>query len=92
MSITKKDICSKICSNFGYNRTQVLNIFDEITKEILETVLFTGKVEIRGFGVFRKVESKKKVGYNFQTKAKMKVYPKTTVRFKLSKTVNTNLF
>jgi integration host factor subunit beta len=69
-NITKQELCTRVLKKFDLPQITVndlRSIFDTFVDEIMTTVAEGSRIEIRGFGCFKPVLKKKRLGRNPRT-------------------------
>ena len=84
--MTKRDLVVRIGNENGWKKTDVLKIV-QLTFDLISEALADGKkVELRGFGVFKVVLRKARIGRNPKEAATdFRIPPRAVVKFKAGK-------
>ena len=64
MTLTKRDLVTRICEETGQLQPQVFDVVQKILDYITEALAAGGKIEFRNFGVFEVKIRKSRVGRN----------------------------
>ena len=83
--MTKKEIVKQISERLGLPQLKTKEIVQQTFDAIVETLLETGRIELRNFGVFEVKQRKARKARNPRTGAKVDVPPKNVVTFKPGK-------
>src|SRR3954447_19074262 len=83
--VTKKEIVKQISERLGLPQLKTKEIVQQTFDAIVETLLETGRIELRNFGVFEVKQRKARKARNPRTGAKVDVPPKNVVTFKPGK-------
>src|SRR5947208_7448612 len=83
--VTKKEIVKQISERLGMPQLKTKEIVQQTFDAIVETLLETGRIELRNFGVFEVKQRKKRKARNPRTGDKVDVPPKNVVTFKPGK-------
>ena len=83
--MTKKDIVRQISEEIGETQLKTKKIVQLTFNAIVETLLETGRIELRKFGVFEVKQRKARKARNPQTGDPVEVPPKNVVTFKPGK-------
>jgi DNA-binding protein HU-beta/integration host factor subunit beta len=84
-SVTKKDIVRQISEELGETQLKTRDIVQLTFDAIIRTLLETGRIELRKFGVFEVKQRKARKARNPQTNETVDVPPKNVVTFKPGK-------
>ena len=86
MTLTKRDLVSRISSETGLNQQQVLDVVQKTLDHISEALAQGDKVELRNFGVFEVKVRKARVGRNPNSpETDIPIPQRTVVKFKAGK-------
>ncbi|MGL6195758.1 MAG: HU family DNA-binding protein [Thermoguttaceae bacterium] len=80
----KRDIVKTIAERLGLSQVVTKKIVQETLDVIIETIVETGRIELRMFGTFDVRHRPPRIARNPNTDEKVKVPAKTIVRFKPS--------
>ena len=83
--MTKKEIVRQISERLGMPQLKTKEIVQQTFDAIVETLLETGRIELRNFGVFEVKQRKARKARNPRTGDKVDVPPKNVVTFKPGK-------
>jgi nucleoid DNA-binding protein len=83
--VTKKDIVRQISEKIGETQLKTKDIVQRTFDAIVDTLLETGRIELRKFGVFEVKQRKARKARNPRTGAAVDVPPKNVVTFKPGK-------
>lgn len=83
--MTKKDIVRQISEKIGETQLKTKDIVQRTFDAIVDTLLETGRIELRKFGVFEVKQRKARKARNPRTGAAVDVPPKNVVTFKPGK-------
>src|SRR3954468_12359427 len=83
--VTKKEIVKQISERLGMPQLKTKEIVQQTFDAIVETLLETGRIELRNFGVFEVKQRKARKARNPRTGDKVDVPPKNVVTFKPGK-------
>jgi len=83
--VTKKEIASQIATQLGTTHQDALRIIQETLDSIIETLLETGRVELRNFGVFEVKHRASRKARNPKTGEVVDAKEKHVVTFKPGK-------
>jgi nucleoid DNA-binding protein len=83
--VTKKEIVKQISERLGLPQLKTKEIVQQTFDAIVETLLETGRIELRNFGVFEVKQRKARKARNPRTGDKVDVPPKNVVTFKPGK-------
>lgn len=81
--MTKAEIVDKVSAEAGITKSQADNALGAFTKAV-DGLVVGDKLVLRGFGTFRRVTRKEKVGRNPKTGKQLTVPEKDVLRFKES--------
>lgn len=84
-SVTKKDIVRQISEKIGETQLKTKEIVQRTFDAIVDTLLETGRIELRKFGVFEVKQRKARKARNPRTGVPVEVPPKNVVTFKPGK-------
>lgn len=85
--LTQKELFDHIAEKSGLNRAQVKEFFDELTNLAATEVNSGGEFVLPGFGKLVRSQRKAREGRNPATGETIKIPAKTTVKFRLAKSV-----
>ncbi|RLG11770.1 integration host factor subunit beta [Candidatus Pacearchaeota archaeon] len=80
----KADIIREVAKKVGVPQTQTKAIIDTFLETIKEKTVKEGRVDLRGFGIFKKVKRKAKKARNIRTGETITVPEREVVVFKPS--------
>lgn len=80
-------IAEVLKTSLGASNVAAKQAANELVEAITEEINRTGSFTLPGFGTFKKVETKARVGQNPRTGEKVKIKAGRTVRFKASQTL-----
>ncbi|TET34388.1 MAG: integration host factor subunit beta [Planctomycetota bacterium] len=80
--MTKKEIVKMLAEKYGLTQLEVKEIVQGMLDTIIETLVKTGKIELRNFGVFKVKERNGRVARNPRTGDIVNVPPRKVVTFK----------
>src|SRR5881227_1477272 len=83
--VTKKEIVKQISERLSLPQLKTKEIVQQTFDAIVETLLETGRIELRNFGVFEVKQRKARKARNPRTGDKVDVPPKNVVTFKPGK-------
>ncbi|MGL4552219.1 MAG: HU family DNA-binding protein [Gemmataceae bacterium] len=83
--MTKKDIVRQISEMIGETQLKTKDIVQRTFDAIVDTLLETGRIELRKFGVFEVKQRKARKARNPRTGVPVEVPPKNVVTFKPGK-------
>ena len=83
--MTKKDIVRQISEKIGETQLKTKDIVQRTFDAIVDTLLETGRIELRKFGVFEVRQRKARKARNPRTGDPVEVPPKNVVTFKPGK-------
>jgi nucleoid DNA-binding protein len=83
--VTKKEIVKQIADRIGLTQLKTKDIVQQTFDAIVETLLETGRIELRNFGVFEVKMRKARKARNPRTGERVDVEPKKVVTFKPGK-------
>ena len=85
--MVKSELLQKFCNQHPrLLRKDVEKIFEIIFSQVLEALSRGDHVEIRGFGTFKTIKRKARVGRNPKNSELVQIPGKNAVRWKMSKT------
>lgn len=85
MIVTKKDLIIKVAEATGFMQTEVRVTVEQFLHEIGKILVEKKQVHIRGFGSFRVVHQKPRMGRNVKTGEAVPIPARYTPRLKFSK-------
>ena len=83
--MTKKEIVKQISEEVGLPQLKIKEIVQQTFTAIVETLLESGRIELRNFGVFEVKQRKARKARNPRTGDQVDVPPKNVVTFKPGK-------
>ncbi len=83
--MTKKDIAKQIASKYGIDQVVAKKAVQDVLDSIVNTLLTTGRIELRNFGVFEVKRRAPRVARNPRTNEQVTVPAKTVVVFQPGK-------
>jgi integration host factor subunit beta len=83
--VTKKEIVKQISEEVGLPQLKIKEIVQQTFTAIVDTLLESGRIELRNFGVFEVKQRKARKARNPRTGDKVDVPPKNVVTFKPGK-------
>ena len=85
--MVRSELLQKFCNQHPrLLRKDVEKIFEIIFSEILEALSRGDNVEIRGFGTYKTIRRKARIGRNPKNSQSIQIPEKNAVRWKMSKT------
>src|SRR5216683_8334808 len=84
-TVTKKEIVKQISDRIGLTQLKTKEIVQQTFDAIVDTLIETGRIELRNFGVFEVKMRKARKARNPRTGEKVDVEPKKVVTFKPGK-------
>jgi integration host factor subunit beta len=86
MNVTKLELCTKVAKRINKSSiTELKPMLEAFLDEILSTMAEGYRIEIRGFGCFKPVTRKKRVGRNPRTGDVVEIPEYTAPYFRFSK-------
>ena len=90
MNVTKLDLCTRVAKRLDKNSDKFSvndykNSLELLLDEILVTMAEGHRIEIRGFGCFKPIVRKKRIGRNPRTGEVVDIPPYTAPYFKFSR-------
>ena len=86
MTLTKREIVTKIATETGLTQMQVISVVQAMLISITQTLAKNNRVELREFGVFEAVVRKAKIGRNpKKPEIEVPIPPRALVKFKAGK-------
>jgi DNA-binding protein HU-beta len=85
-TLTKTQLVQKLAETGGVTKKQAQAIMDGLVETIVTSVKKGQVVKLPGLGMFKKVESKARMGRNPQTGEAVKIPARKKVRFTVAKT------
>ena len=79
--MTKKDIVRIIAGRNGLTQLQVKNIVQRVLDEVIDAIVFEGRIELRNFGVFEVKQRAARKARNPRTGEKVQVPARRVVKF-----------
>ena len=84
--MVRSELLQKICNQHpSILRKDVEKILEIIFDKIVEALLRGENVEIRGFGIYKKVKRKARIGRNPKNSQIVQIPEKNAIRWKMSK-------
>ena len=80
--MTKKEIVKMLAEKYGLTQLEVKEIVQGMLDTIIETLVKSGKIELRNFGVFKVKDRNGRVARNPRTGDIVNVPPRKVVTFK----------
>lgn len=80
--MNKKDLVDEIAAKAGLNKVAAKAALEACLESIGDALAKGDKVQLVGFGTFSVVEKPERVGINPQTKEKITIAARKTVKFK----------
>lgn len=80
--MTKTDLVNEIAEKAGLNKVAAKVALDACLESIAQALANDDKVQLIGFGTFSVVEKPERTGINPQTKEKITIAARKTVKFK----------
>ncbi len=80
--MNKTDLVNEIAEKAGLNKVAAKAALDACLESIEQALVNNDKVQLVGFGTFSIVEKPERVGINPQTKEKITIAARKTVKFK----------
>lgn len=84
--MTKSQLLQKLADGTGVTKKQAGALLDTLVNMTVTTVKKGEPVKIPGLGIFRKVQTKARIGRNPQTGEPIKIPARRKVRFSVAKT------
>ena len=86
--MNKQELADELSEKFPeLPKAKMVELLEEMTKVITETIKGGGEVVLAGFGAFLAKQRKGRTGINPQTKEKIEIPPVTVPKFKAGKTL-----
>jgi DNA-binding protein HU-beta len=85
--MTQTEIINNLAEKSGLKKTEVKGLFDSLTDLATKEVKKNGEFTVPGFGKLVKATRKAREGRNPATGAVIKIPAKTTVKFRLGKSM-----
>lgn len=90
--MVKSELVQKLCNIYpNVLRKDIEKIVEIITREMIEALRRNEAVEIRGFGRFKTVMRKARVGRNPKNSETVQIPEKKAIKWKMSKTLYNRL-
>jgi len=90
--MVKSELVQKLCNIYpNVLRKDIEKIVEIITREMIEALRRDEAVEIRGFGRFKTVMRKARVGRNPKNSETVQIRAKKAIKWKMSKTLYNRL-
>ena len=80
--MNKTDLVNEIAAKAGLNKVAAKAALDACLEAIEQALMSNDKVQLIGFGTFSVVEKPERTGINPQTKEKITIAARKTVKFK----------
>ena len=85
--MVRSELLQKICNQHpGLLRKDVEKILEIIFNEISDALLRGENVEVRGFGTYKKIKRKARIGRNPKNSQIVQIPEKNAIKWKMSKT------
>ena len=85
--MVKSELVHKLCDmHVNILRRDMVKIVEIITSEIVEALCRNEAVELRGFGRFKTIDRKARIGRNPKNSELVKIPEKKAIKWKMSKT------
>ena len=85
--MVKSELVHKLCDmHVNILRRDMVKIVEIITSEIVEALCRNEAVELRGFGRFKTMDRKARIGRNPKNSELVKIPEKKAIKWKMSKT------
>lgn len=85
MNITRADVIAEVVEQVGIDKTKAGKALNTILDKIMQTVADGGEVQFVGFGTFRPITRKERIGHNPATGEKLTIPATKTVTLRVSK-------
>jgi integration host factor subunit beta len=86
MNVTKTDLCSRVSKKVSKTSiTELKPLLEAVLDEILQTLAEGHRIEIRGFGCFKPIIKKRRMGRNPRTGEQVEIPQYTAPVFKFSR-------
>ena len=85
MKITRADVIEEVVEKVGIDKTKAGKALNTILDKIMQTVADGGEVQFVGFGTFRPITRKERIGHNPATGEKLTIPATKTVTLRVSK-------
>lgn len=82
MIMNKTDLINEIAEKAGLNKIAAKSALEACLEAIEQALVNNDKVQLVGFGTFSVVEKPERIGINPQTKEKITISARKTVKFK----------
>ena len=82
ININKEDISKEIYLNFGIPSFYAKKILNDVIKLLIQGLRRDKKLKINGFGSFKIIKKKKRIGRNPKTRELHEISERNTVSFK----------
>ena len=84
--MVKSELVRKLCNSYpNILRTDIEKILDIVFLEIIEALCRGENIEIRGFGTYKIIKRKARLGRNPKTSQSVQIPAKKAVKWKMSK-------
>lgn len=85
---TKRDMADRIAERCGISGVEAKTMIQHTLDEMLRTLVESGRLELRNFGVFQVVESAPRKARNPRTGETVMVSARRVVKFKMGKAMS----
>lgn len=89
--MVKQDLIEELCERTDLTQSQALEVIDTITAIAGEQFIKGESIILRGFGTFKVVEVKEKVGRNISKGTQIVIPAHKVVKFQVSKDIKNKL-
>jgi len=86
--MTKKEIAARVALRTGITHKRAVAVIDDLLAEMKAELAAGGKVEFRGFGIFKTLRTKPKIGRNLSNNTRVVIAPGQRVKFAPGKDLN----
>ena len=84
--MVKSELVQKLCDTYpNITRKHIEKILDIIFSEIIEALRRGDNIEIRGFGIYKIVQRKSRIGRNPKSSEILEIPAKKAIKWKMSK-------
>ena len=84
--MVKSELVQKLCDTYpNIPRKHIEKILDIIFSEIIEALRRGENIEIRGFGIYKVVQRKSRIGRNPKSSEILEIPAKKAIKWKMSK-------
>ena len=85
--MVKSELIQKLCNSYpNILRTDIEKILDIVFLEIIEALCRGENIEIRGFGTYKIIKRKARIGRNPKNSESVQIPEKNAIKWKMSKT------